>query len=68
MKRIISLVLAVILCLALSVGAFAAESNQGGGRGSKTSPKTGTAVVAALAITACTAGGVSILANSKSKK
>lgn len=81
MKRIISLILVVILCLSLSVSAFAAISNPGGGSdggntpgdgndggSGSTSPKTGSVAVVSLAAAACTAGGISIIAGSKAKK
>ncbi len=94
MKRIISLILVVVLCLALSVSAFAVNSpNEGCGccpdcdgsctgdccdacemgagnaPGNKpgSSPKTGSVALAALAVTACTAGGISVLAGRKAK-
>lgn len=68
MKRIISLILVVVLCLALSVSAFAANSDQGGAPdGSSKAPKTGSVALAALAVTACTAGAVSIVTGNKSK-
>lgn len=74
MKRIISLILVVVLCLALSVSAFAAEipsAGNGSGNGSDVnggnSPKTGSIALATLAITACTAGGISVVAGRKAK-
>jgi len=91
MKRVLSLVLVIVLCMALSVSAFAAYSDQGGitsscdccddctgaypcpcgctdcKYGPSSSPKTGSLVLTALAITACTAGGISVLAGRKAK-
>ena len=76
MKRIISLILVVVLCLALSVSAFAAADidspgGNGSGNGSAVnggnSPKTGSIALATLAITACTAGGISVVAGRKAK-
>jgi len=90
MKRILSLALVIVLCIALSISAFAAPSDQGGipsdcdccndctnsypcpcdctdCKYAPTSPGTGSVVLTALAITACTAGGISILAGRKAK-
>lgn len=76
MKRIISLILVVVLCLALSVSAFAADidspgngsgSGNGGAVNGGNSPKTGSIALATLAITACTAGGISVVAGRKAK-
>ncbi len=70
MKKIVSFVFALVLCMSLSVPAAAAISNQGGHhhKGDKpTSPKTGSSTVAVLALTTCTAGGIGIAAYKKSK-
>lgn len=86
MKRLISLLLVIVLCLALSVSAFANSPqydvcdccDECTGTldcdcGCATciavtgSPKTGSIALAALTITACTAGGISVLAARKAK-
>lgn len=71
MKKIVSFVLALMLCLGLSVSASATtvKSNQGGNNGgAPTAPKTGSAAVAVLSIAACTAGGVGVATYKKSKE
>lgn len=70
MRKFVSLVFALILCMSLTVPAFATvRSNQGGNDGDdSSSPKTGSSVVAVLALTSCAAGGVGIAAYKKSKK
>lgn len=69
MRKLVTLIGALVLCLSLSVTAFAVDSNQGGNSGGgSTSPKTGSATVAILAVTACTAGGVGLISYKKSKE
>ena len=71
MRKLVSFVIALILCLSLSVAASAStvKSNQGGTDGGKTTaPRTGSAVVAVLSVTACAAGGVGVAAYKRSKE
>lgn len=73
MKKIVSFVFALVLCMSLSVPAAAAISNQGGHHhhhdkgGKPISPKTGSSTVAVLALTTCAAGGIGVAAYKKSK-
>lgn len=65
-KQFIAFVLVIVLCLSLSVCAFAdVDSNQGG---STTAPQTGSTAIIALAVGACAAGGISFAAYKKSGK
>ena len=70
MRKIVSLVLALVLCMSLAVSAAAdVISPQGGNNGGNTtSPKTGCSAVAMLALTTCAAGGVGVAAYKKSKE
>lgn len=70
MRKLVAIALAVCLCLCLSVTAFATVgSNQGGNQGGEgISPKTGSAVVAVLALTSCAAGGVGYVSYKKSQE
>ena len=73
MRKIVSVVFALALCMSLSVPASAAFfSNQGGHhhhKGDKPiSPKTGSSTVAVLALTGCAAGGIGVAAYKKSKE
>lgn len=68
MRKFVSFIIALVLCLSLSVSAAAVISNQGGHDGDKpTSPKTGSSTVAVLALTTCAAGGIGAAAYKKSK-
>lgn len=71
MKKIVSFVFALVLCMSLSVPAAANVISPQGGHhhhhGKPTSPKTGSSTVAVLALTTCAAGGVGIVAYKKSK-
>lgn len=69
MRKFMSFVIAMVLCVSLSAPAAAAVlSNQGGNNGGSTiSPKTGSSTVAVLAMTACAAGGIGTAAYKKSK-
>lgn len=69
-KQFIAFVLVIVLCLSLSVCAFAdVDSNQGGNNGgSTTAPQTGSTAIIALAVGACAAGGISFAAYKKSGK
>ncbi len=71
MRKLVTFIVAFVLCLSLSVTAFASDvkSNQGGYTGGDTSsPRTGSVAVVVLAITACTAGGIGAVAYKKSKE
>ena len=71
MKKFVAFILVLVLCLSVSVCAFAdgIGSNQGGNTGgSTTAPQTGPVAVIALAVGACAAGGISFAAYKKSKK
>ena len=70
MKKIIAFVLVLVLCLSVSVCAFAdVDSNQGGNSGgSTTAPQTGSVDIIALAVGACAAGGISFKKKKKSGK
>ena len=71
MRKFVTFIAALILCLSLSDTTFAAtvKSNQGGNSGgSSTSPRTGSGTVAVLLATACTAGGVGLVSYKKSKE
>lgn len=71
MKKLTAVILVLILCLTLSVSAFAAgiDSNQGGNTNDvPKAPQTGSSIVAVLAITACAAGSTGIFAYKKSKE
>lgn len=69
MRKIVSFMLALVLSLSLAVPAAATMSNQGGNEGGEpTAPKTGSSIVAVLALTTCAAGGVGIAAYKKSKE
>ncbi len=71
MRKFVTFVAALVLCLSLSVTAFASTvgSNQGGNSGGDTiSPKTGSSAVAVLLATACAAGGVGLVSYKKSKE
>ena len=65
MRKFVSFVFALILCLSMAVTASATtvKSNQGGNPGGKpTAPRTGSVAVAVLSAAACTAGGVGAIA------
>ena len=71
MRKFVTFVAALVLCLSLSVTAFASTvgSNQGGNSGGDTiSPKTGSSTVAVLLATARAAGGVGLVSYKKSKE
>ena len=70
MRKIVSFILALTLCLSLTVSAAAnVISPQGGNTGGKTtSPKTGSSTVAVLALATCAAGGIGAVAYKKSKE
>lgn len=72
MRKLVSFMFALVLCMSLSVPAAAAISNQGGHhhhKGDKPiAPKTGSSTVAMLAITGCAAGGIGVAAYKKSKE
>ena len=71
MRKIVTFAAALILCLSLSVTAFAStvKSNQGGNYGGDpVSPKTGSSTVAVLLATACAAGSVGLVSYKKSKE
>ena len=65
MRKFVSFVFALILCLSMAVTASATtvKSNQGGNP-----PRTGSIAVAVLSAAACTAGGVGAIAYKKSKE
>ena len=67
MRKFVSFVFALILCLSMAVTASATtvKSNQGGNPGA---PRTGSVAVAVLSAAACTAGGVGAIAYKKSKE
>ena len=70
MKKLVAFVLVLVLCLSMTVTAFAADyaSPEGGDSSDETvSPKTGSVAVAVLAAAACTAGGISVVSYKKSK-
>lgn len=70
MRKLMSLIFTLILCMSLAVSASAktaVESNPGGEDGPE-SPKTGSSIVAVLALTSCVAGGVGAVAYKKSKE
>ena len=70
MRKLMSLIFTLILCMSLAVSASAktvVESNPGGEDGPE-SPKTGSSIVAVLALTSCVAGGVGAVAFKKSKE
>lgn len=69
MRKIVSFIFALTLCLSLAIPAAAAISPQGGyNGGNPNAPQTGSSAVAILALTACTAGGVGVAAYKKSKE
>lgn len=71
MRKLVALLLTLVLCLSLSICAFATgvDSNQGGNTGGDpVSPTTGTVAIAVLAATACAAGGIGIISYRKSKE
>lgn len=71
MRKFVTFIAALILCLSLSATAFAStvNSNQGGNSGGDTiSPKTGSSTVAVLVATACAAGGVGLVSYKNSKE
>ena len=71
MRKFVSFVFALILCLSMAVTASATtvKSNQGGNAGGNTTaPRTGSIAVAVLSTVACTAGGVGAIAYKKSKE
>lgn len=71
MRKFISFVFALILCLSMAVTASATtvKSNQGGNPGGKpNAPRTGSVAVAVLSAAACTAGSVGAIAYKKSKE
>lgn len=70
MRKFASFIVALVLCLSLSVSAAAhVISPPGGHHGGKgTSPKTGSSTVAMLALTTCAAGGIGAVAYKKSKE
>lgn len=70
MRKFVSFIFALVLCLSLSVSAAANVISPPGGHhgGKETSPKTGSSTVAMLALTACAAGGIGAVAYKKSKE
>ena len=71
MRKFVSFVFALILCLSMAVTASATtvKSNQGGNPGGQpNAPRTGSVAVAVLSAAACTAGGVGAIAYKKSKE
>ena len=71
MRKFVTFIAVLVLCLSLSVTAFAStvDSNQGGNPGGDpTSPRTGSSAVAVLFTTACAAGGVGLVSYKKSKE
>lgn len=68
MRKFVSLIFALILCLSLAVSASAAVISNPGGEDGPESPKTGSSIVAVLALTSCVAGGVGAVAYKKSKE
>ena len=71
MRKFVTFIAALMLCLSLSATAFAStvNSNQGGKSGGSTvSPKTGSSTVAVLVAAACAAGGVGLVSYKKSKE
>ena len=70
MKKFVAFIFALVLCLSMTVTAFAADYNSPGG-GDNTeetaSPQTGSVAVAVLAGAACAAGGISVVSFKKSK-
>ena len=71
MRKFVSFVFALILCLSMAITASATtvKSNQGGNPGGKpTAPRTGSVAVAVLSAAACTAGGVGAIAYKKSEE
>ena len=72
MRKFVSFVFALVLCLSMAVTASATtvKSNQGGnpGGGKPNAPRTGSVAVAVLSTVACTAGGVGAIAYKKSKE
>lgn len=71
MRKFITFIAALVLCLSLSATAFAStiSSNQGGNTGGSTvAPRTGSSTIAVLLVTACTAGGVGLVSYKKSKE
>lgn len=71
MRKFVTFIAALILCMSLSVTAFAStiSSNQGGNAGGDAiSPKTGSSTVAVLLATACAAGGVGLVSYKESKE
>ena len=67
MRKFVSFVFALILCLSMAVTASAptVKSNPGG---KPTAPRTGSVAVAVLSAAACTASGVGAIAYKKSKE
>ena len=70
LKKFVSFILALILCMSMCIPASAnVISPPGGDDGDNDkSPKTGSSVVAVLALTACAAGGIGAVAYKKSKE
>ena len=71
MRKFVSFVFALILCLSMAVTASATtvKSNQGVNHGGNpNAPRTGTGALAVLAAAACTARGVGAIAYKKSKE
>lgn len=70
MRKFVSFVLAMVICLSLAVSAAANVISPSGGNngGDPTSPKTGSSTVAMLALATCAAGGVGAVAYKKSKE
>lgn len=70
MKKFVSSIFALILCMCMSISASADVISPSGGNDGDNdkSPKTGSSVVTVLALTACTAGGIGVVAYKKSKE
>lgn len=70
MRKFVSFVLALVICLSLSISAAANVISPSGGNqdSDATSPKTGSSAVAMLALATCAAGGIGAVTYKKSKE
>ena len=70
MKKFVAFIFALVLCLSMTITAFATDYDSPGG-GDNTeetaSPQTGSAAVVLLAGVACAAGGISAVSFKKSR-
>lgn len=70
MKKFVAFIFALVLCLSMTITAFATDYDSPGG-GDNTeetaSPQTGSAAVVLLAGAACAAGGISAVSFKKSR-